>query len=122
MNVRSQPNRRSLNCQRLLRGIAAPLVAAIMMALPSTSFAGVYLSVDIAPPPLPVYEQPPIPGDGYIWTPGYWAYGDDGYFWVPGTWVLAPYAGALWTPGYWDYNNDGEYVFNEGYWGLHIGF
>ena len=122
MNVRNPQNSRLSNCQRLLRGIAAPLAAAIMMALPSASFAGVYLSVNIAPPPLPVYEQPPIPGDGYIWTPGYWAYGDDGYFWVPGTWVRAPYAGALWTPGYWDYRNDGAYVFNSGYWGLHIGF
>ncbi len=26
------------------------------------------------PPPLPQYSQPPIPGDGYIWTPGYWSY------------------------------------------------
>ena len=28
------------------------------------------------PPPLPDYDQPPAPGDGYLWTPGYWA-------WVP---------------------------------------
>ena len=27
------------------------------------------------PPPLPVYEQPPCPVEGYIWTPGYWAWG-----------------------------------------------
>ena len=25
--------------------------------------------------PLPDYDQPPAPGDGYIWTPGYWAWG-----------------------------------------------
>ena len=32
-------------------------------------------TTDQPPPPLPVYEQPPPPGDGYIWTPGYWAWG-----------------------------------------------
>jgi len=83
--------------------------------------AASYTTVDVAPPPLPVYEQPPIPGNGYIWTPGYWAYGPGGYYWVPGTWVLPPYAGALWTPGYWGWN-DGYYAFTPGYWGLTIGF
>ena len=93
-----------------------------MLAVPAASFAGVFVSVNIAPPILPVYEQPLCPGDGYIWTPGYWAYADDGgYYWVPGTWVLAPYTGALWTPGYWGWNN-GLYAWNGGYWGLHIGF
>jgi hypothetical protein len=93
-----------------------------MLAIPASSFAGVFVSVNIAPPILPVYQQPLCPGDGYIWTPGYWAYADDGgYYWVPGTWVLAPYTGALWTPGYWGWNN-GAYIFNGGYWGLHIGF
>src|ERR1700690_3972322 len=24
------------------------------------------------PPPLPQYDQPDCPGEGYIWTPGYW--------------------------------------------------
>ena len=27
-----------------------------------------------APPPLPDYEQPPCPEDGYLWAPGYWAW------------------------------------------------
>jgi hypothetical protein len=91
-------------------------------AISASAFAGVFVSVNIAPPMLPVYEQPLCPGDGYIWTPGYWAYGDDGYFWVPGTWVLAPYTGALWTPGYWGFDDGGLYLWHGGYWGLHIGF
>lgn len=74
-----------------------------------------------APPPLPDYEQPPPPADGYIWTPGYWAWGPGGYYWVPGAWVEPPYAGALWTPGYWGFYG-GRYSFFPGYWGLHIGF
>ena len=53
------------------------------------------------PPPLPVYAQPPIPAAGYVWTPGYWAWGDDDYYWVPGTWVGRRSLGVLWTPAYW---------------------
>ena len=73
------------------------------------------------PPPLPDYTQPPPPADGYIWTPGYWAWGPQGYFWVPGAWTEPPYAGALWTPGYWGFYS-GRYLFYPGHWGLHIGF
>ena len=73
------------------------------------------------PPPLPVYQQPVDPGDGYIWTPGYWNYASAGYFWVPGVWVQAPYEGALWTPGYWGWTHN-HYGFFHGYWGPHIGF
>jgi hypothetical protein len=105
----------------VLRRLVMSMVAVCFMAISFSSFAGVFVSVGIAPPPLPIYAQPVMPGDGYIWTPGYWAYGGGGYFWVPGTWVLAPYVGALWTPGYWGWNN-GFYVFNAGYWGPHVGF
>ena len=100
----------------LVRGLVAALLLA---ALPLASQAGVFVSVTIAPPVLPVYEQPPIPGPGYIWTPGYWAW-DGSYYWVPGTWVLAP-VGLLWTPGYWGWV-DGAYVWNAGYWGPTVGF
>ncbi len=81
----------------------------------------VYVQATIAPPPLPVYEQPPCPAPGYLWTPGYWAYGPEGYFWVPGTWVLPPAVGLLWTPGYWGWGG-GVFLFHEGYWGPRVGF
>jgi hypothetical protein len=73
------------------------------------------------PPALPDYDQPPSPGDGDLWTPGYWNYASAGYYWVPGVWVQAPYQGALWTPGYWGWTG-GRYGFFRGYWGPHIGF
>ncbi len=102
------------------------LITLLALAYPAASFAGfvgVGVSVGFAPPPLPVYVQPPCPAPGYIWTPGYWAYSYDarGYFWVPGTWVLAPAFGLLWTPGYWGLFG-AEYVWHEGYWGPHVGF
>jgi len=93
--------------------------------LPASSAAqvSVGIAVAFAPPDLPVYEQPICPGEGYIWTPGYWAYDDDisDYYWVPGTWVLAPEVGFLWTPGYWAWGGSG-FVFYEGFWGPVVGF
>jgi hypothetical protein len=101
--------------------IPALLVLAMLAApTPSPAAVSVGISVGIAPPVLPIYEQPPIPGPGYIWTPGYWAWGPD-YYWVPGTWVYPPTIGFLWTPPWWGWSN-GFYVFNAGYWGPHIGF
>src|SRR5580704_3695731 len=44
------------------------------------------------PPELPEYSQPDMPGDGYLWTPGYWSY------------------------------RGGRYRYNNGYWGRHIGY
>ncbi|MDQ2833561.1 MAG: YXWGXW repeat-containing protein, partial [Acidobacteriota bacterium] len=77
--------------------------------------------INQAPPSIPDYEQPTAPGDGYIWTPGYWAWTSDGYEWVQGAWVSAPYTGALWTPGYWGYSPYG-YFWNAGYWGPEVGY
>ena len=106
---------------RSFSSIRTFLVAAALTLVPAASFAGVFVSVGIAPPALPVYTQPLCPGDGYLWNPGYWAYGDEGYYWVPGVWVRPPSVGVLWTPGYWGWG-DGAYVFHAGYWGPHIGF
>ena len=98
------------------------LLVLVLLAVSAISNAGVILSIGIAPPPLPVYDQPLCPAEGYIWTPGYWAYSSDaGYFWVPGAWVMVPEPGLLWTPGYWGWG-DGVFVFHEGYWGPHVGF
>ncbi|MBB5343390.1 YXWGXW repeat-containing protein [Tunturibacter empetritectus] len=101
-------------------------VAILLGALcvtPIASFAqiAVGVSIHVAPPALPVYTQPPCPTPGYLWTPGYWAYGAAGYYWVPGVWVAPPRVGVLWTPPYWGFVG-GVYVFHAGYWGPHVGF
>src|SRR5215469_9256325 len=103
--------------------ICCGLIALVILATPVASQAqvAVGISIRVGPPPLPVYVQPPVPVAGYIWTPGYWAYGPDGYFWVPGTWVEPPAVGLLWTPGYWGWR-EGFYVWIAGYWGPHVGF
>src|SRR5580692_5371525 len=97
------------------------LLAIAMLFLSSASFAQIGVAITIAPPALPVYEQPVCPGDGYIWTPGYWSWGDDGYYWVPGTWVEAPEVGFFWTPGYWGWGGS-SFVWYDGYWGPTVGF
>ena len=97
------------------------LIGAALAIAPAASFAGVFISVGFAPPALPVYTQPICPGDGYLWNPGYWAYGEEGYYWVPGVWVQPPSVGLLWTPGYWGWGGN-AFLFHEGYWGPHVGF
>jgi len=103
------------------RAVAGLLAGVVMLSAPVIAPAGVFLSINIAPPALQVYQQPLCPQDGYIWTPGYWGYGDAGYYWIPGAWLAPPQTGFLWTPGYWGYSN-GLYVFNAGYWGPTVGF
>src|SRR5579871_1387370 len=75
-----------------IRFIRSLLLAGVMLFLSTGSFAQVGVSVQIAPPELPVYDQPICPGDGFIWTPGYWGWGGAGF------------------------------IFNEGYWGPSVGF
>src|SRR5262252_9964621 len=108
---------------RIARLICSLLLGIGLLAIPVQSKAqvAVDISVRIGPPLLPVYEQPICPEPGYIWVPGYWAYGPDGYFWVPGTWVFPPEVGLLWTPGFWDWD-DGFYIWHDGYWGTEVGF
>lgn len=107
---------------RMRSFLFAASMAVPMLVLPvAQAHAGVFIGVSFAPPVLPVYVQPPLPAPGYIWTPGYWAYGDAGYYWVPGVWVQPPRVGVLWTPGYWGFVG-GTYAWHAGYWGPHIGF
>ncbi len=106
-----------------IRYIRTLLFLLVVLSMSAAAFAAVGVIITVGPPALPVYEQPICPGDGYIWTPGYWSWGDDfnDYFWVPGTWVLAPEVGFLWTPGYWGWGGD-SFIFYEGYWGPQVGF
>ncbi len=116
-------NARKVRIMRFAKLICSLFLILGTLTLPAQSQAqvAVGISVRIGPPVLPLYEQPICPGDGYIWIPGYWAYGDDGYYWVPGTWVLPPEVGLLWTPGYWAWQ-DGFYAWYAGYWGPAVGF
>jgi len=101
------------------------VLLALILVSSSKLFAqvSVGISINIAPPALPVYTQPLCPVDGYLWVPGYWAYDNNmgDYYWVPGVWVSPPRPHYLWTPGYWGYDGN-IYSFHAGYWGRHVGF
>ena len=65
-----------------MRNLIRALIGALSLAtLPVVSDAGVFVgvSVNIAPPELPVYVQPAPPAAGYLWIPGYWAWADEDY-------------------------------------------
>ena len=98
-------------------------LALVIFAASAASFGQFRVAITIGPPALPVYEQPVCPGDGYLWTPGYWYWDDDvsDYYWVPGTWVLAPEVGFFWTPGWWGWGGE-AFLWHEGYWGPSVGF
>ena len=98
------------------------LLGLFMLGIMQPVFAQIGVTVSFGPPALPVYDQPVCPGDGYLWTPGYWAWDPDfGYYWIPGTWVEAPEPGYLWTPAWWGWENGG-FLFHEGYWATDVGF
>lgn len=108
-----------------LRSLSRQCLSLVLLLLgtAAASLGQFAVSVAFAPPALPVYEQPLCPGEGYIWTPGYWAWDDDAgdYYWVPGTWVLAPEVGYLWTPPWWGWGGE-AFIFHEGFWGPRVGF
>lgn len=109
---------------RISIAIRAVLFSFVLLVLSHGAVAQINIGVSVSfgPPALPVYEQPICPADGWLWTPGYWAYDDDGgYYWVPGTWVEPPQVGFLWTPGYWGWGGN-AFFFHEGYWGPQVGF
>jgi hypothetical protein len=101
------------------------LVVSAALGQDNTYYTGDESTVTVksqeAPPALPTYVQPPCPGDGYLWNPGYWAWGTGGYYWVAGVWVMPPGAGMLWTPGYWGFYG-GYYGWHGGYWGESVGY
>src|ERR1700733_9953377 len=87
-----------------VRFLFSALLTGALISMPAGSLAqiSIGININIEPPALPVYVQPPCPQPNYMWTPGYWAWDGVGdYYWVPGTWVLAPQPGYLWTPDYW---------------------
>jgi hypothetical protein len=108
---------------RITNVVRCLLFVLVLAGMSTALSAQVRITVNFGPPALPVYEMPPCPGDGFLWTPGYWAWDPDDadYYWVPGTWVETPEVGFFWTPPYWGWEN-GVYAFYDGYWGPHVGF
>src|SRR5271155_508882 len=97
---------------RTLRSIRYFLLALVILAIPATAHAQFSASISVAPPELVVYSQPICPQEGYLWTPGYWAYGNEGYAWNGGYWgtEVGFYGGVNYGFGY------GGSGYEGGYW------
>jgi Domain of unknown function (DUF4124)/WXXGXW repeat (2 copies) len=98
-----------------------PSAAKVSIVDTAGSGADAQVTATETPPALPDNAQPSCPEEGYLWTPGYWAWSAGGYYWVSGVWVQPPQVGVLWTPGWWGYVGT-AYVFHRGYWAPHIGY
>ncbi len=103
--------------------IIAPTLALIAGAAHAQMGGELAIRIGRAPPPLPIYDQPPLPGRDYVWVPGYWAWSAaiDDYAWVEGFWEHPPRTGLLWTPAWWGWDSD-AYLFHQGYWGRSVGW
>src|SRR6266851_5294064 len=99
----------------LKNSIGTAVLAGALFIAPAAANARVFVSVAIAPPAIPVYAQPIAPGDGYIWTPGYWGptigyYGGINYGFG--------YFGTGFYGGYW---GGGRFFYNRAYCNIGYG-
>jgi hypothetical protein len=75
------------------------LIAAGSVAVPVTSYAGVSVDIDVAPPAMRV-ETIPAPRVGFVWAPGYWNWAGGRHSWVDGHYIHER-RGYHWAPDAW---------------------
>ena len=68
-----------------------------------------------APPPPQQEVQPPSPGAGQVWVPGFWQWNGSRHVWAAGHWTPPPQPNMAWDPPRWE-NQGGKYAFIEGRW------
>lgn len=73
------------------------------------------------PPPVYVY-QPPCPGPGYAWVPGYWYGAAPRYSWRSGYWAPPRYGGFYSSYGYRDYRAPGKHHRGHGHGSYRRGY
>lgn len=92
----------------LLTSALAMAGAFTVNSAPAEARPAVTIYATTAPPPLRVERMPPA-RRGYVWAPGYWAWGHHRYAWQPGHWVRARH-GYHYRPARWErYNNRWRY-------------
>jgi hypothetical protein len=110
METRNTPFwHRAFGSIRPALGAAAVLA---MLATAAPAMAQVY--VHVRPPAARVEEVPPLPGPGWVWTRGYWAWHGH-WAWVGGRYVRPPHPHAAWVSGYWHHHPRG-WVWTGGHW------
>jgi len=76
------------------------VIAAGAVAAPTMASAGVFIDIDVAPPPVRVEAAPP-PREGFVWAPGFWEWRGGAHVWVPGRWI-GERRGYHWVPDRWE--------------------
>ena len=67
----------------LKKMLQSAFVAVILFAPTSQSIVGVVVGISLTwRLPVAGLRSARLSGTDYMWTPGYWAYGDEGYYWV----------------------------------------
>lgn len=97
-------------CRLFLFGPRRHPIAAVAAPL-----AGAEIVVQQAPPPPREETRPPMPGPGYVWCAGHWAWQGGAHVWVPGRWVVPPRRSAEWIPPHWQHT-PGGWRFVPGHW------
>jgi hypothetical protein len=87
--------------------------AAAFAPLPAMAQTDFQLYIGSAPP-APMYERAPAVRRGYVWSPGYWAWGGHRHHWVPGSYVVER-PGYVYAPPSWR-ERGGRWYLQEGYW------
>ncbi len=64
--------------------------AIVASALTAPAFAQVGTYIGRTPPPLRYEAEGPMPGPGYVWTEGSWAWDGGRYEWRRGSWQRPP--------------------------------
>ena len=89
------------------------LIAAGTLAAPVSSYAGVNVDIDVAPPALRIETAPPA-RVGYVWGPGYWRWNNGQHVWVRGHW-LRERPGFHYVPEVWVQAGP-HWHFQPGHW------
>jgi hypothetical protein len=82
---------------------------------PVMTMAPPVMETTVAPPPPQVETQPPSPGAGQVWVPGFWSWNGARHLWNPGHWTAPPQVGMTWEPPKWE-NRNGKWGMEEGRW------
>jgi hypothetical protein len=84
---------RNVRQVRLTAPLRAALVAGLLLLMPTSSEARVYVRIA---PPVPIVETVPLlPGPGYYWLPGSWVWVGDHYVWHHGYYAPRPFPSAV---------------------------
>jgi hypothetical protein len=94
----------------LRESLKISLLAAFLLTVASSSWAGVY--VHIGPPAVRIETHEPR--HGYVWQSGYWRWQGNKHQWTNGHYAREK-QGQRWTDGRWDHDDRG-YVWVNGRW------